>query len=59
MAKCPHCWEQKDLFAPVCPHCNRPVSNRRQFGFILSVWASNVLVWGLFILFMIWLLSSL
>jgi hypothetical protein len=45
MAQCPHCWEEKQLFSEVCPHCVRSVSIARQAVFYLMKWTINLLVW--------------
>jgi hypothetical protein len=54
MAICPHCHEQKELFAPRCPHCIQETPMGFQIG--AELFYMFVQVAGMsFIFFLLWL----
>ena len=54
MAKCPHCFKEKEAFSPVCPHCTRNVRARDEISFAVSEWVIGIV---LLVLFFSWLAS--
>jgi predicted amidophosphoribosyltransferase len=47
MALCPHCMEQKDLFATHCPHCTQKADVGRTAGFNVMGFVIQIFVFWL------------
>ena len=41
MAMCPHCFEQKQFWAPRCPNCNSDTLLKHQIG----IYVLKILIW--------------
>jgi hypothetical protein len=57
MAMCPHCFEQKQFFAPRCPQCNSEVWMWQQIAIYILLWITRIIIYGGALLLVIWFFS--
>ena len=55
MVQCPHCWEPKQLYAPVCPHCRRETHIQTHLQWEAEAWFGAACISSvLFVIGLIW-----